>query len=67
MKSVGELMRHFPIQSERDSTPILRTTARKPAIRVSEPYPLLDPGEYVGMLHGEDSAATCTLWESLRK
>jgi hypothetical protein len=47
MSSVHRLT-SFPAQGEEGLTPNRRTAA-KPAIRVAEPYPLLDPGEYVAL------------------
>src|SRR4051794_18969255 len=38
----------FPARGE-DSAVRNRPMAPKPAIRVAEPYPLLDPGEYVAL------------------
>ncbi len=55
MRTVGELIQHFPVDSERHSTPNHRA-ANKPPIRVSDPYPLLDPGEYVALCTEADYA-----------
>jgi len=48
MSSAHKLIQPLPIRSEGHPIPNSRT-AQKPAIRIAEPYPLLDPGEYVAL------------------
>lgn len=55
MNGFGAVIKGFSIPSERHSTTTPRP-ANKPAIKASDPYPLLDPGEYVALCTEADYA-----------